>query len=305
MSPRISNYVQDIRLPSGFMRDLRFMRMFGMFGAEGALAILLLWDWVSEQFPTTGILEKASAGVLHVVCGIASDREEFISAMIDAGALAQDENGTFYLPGWVEDQPYAAEAEMRSAKARENAHKRWGNDPATGHKKTLCHGIAPALHSECSNTNSKAFKSPPAPPRGGQTQFVPVSEIVDLYRKALPELPEPREETEKLGKDITARWMSKSERQSLEWWAGFFALVRECPYLLGESTGDWRASLGWLVNKGNMDKVLGGEYPTREQAEATRSAKGEVVRETKSWSLEEYEQMRTERARELAEDSPG
>jgi len=51
-----------------------------------------------------------------------------------------------------------------------------------------------------------------------------VSEIVALYREALPELPEPREETEKLAKDIAARW-KKPERQSLEWraarsWAG-------------------------------------------------------------------------------------
>ncbi|MDQ7836020.1 MAG: hypothetical protein RDU24_11615 [Humidesulfovibrio sp.] len=131
-----------------------------------------------------------------------------------------------------------------------------------------------------------------------------MSEIVARYREVLPELPEPREDAEKLGKDIAARWKSKPERQSLEWWGWFFALVREHPYLMGE-VEQWRAGLAWLVCRANMDKVLGGHYLTRDQMGDPKRAQGEVVRETKSWSLEEYEQMRAERAREQAQDKSG
>jgi hypothetical protein len=258
MSAKISNYVQDFRVPCGFMRDLRFLRMFRYFKADGVMAILLLWDWVAEQYPTTGVLKNVSPEVLHTICKIQEDKDNFVSTMIDSGVIDKDVNDTFYLPGWVEEQPYAAESEKRSTQARENANKRWNNNPATNRKKALCPGIALALQSECSNTNSKAFKSPPTPPRGREGK-VPVNEIVQIYADILPELPKPNELTTKMRRDIEARWNAIPEQQSLEWWRRFFAKVRDCPHLMGE-TGDWRASLGWLVIRGNLDKVLSGQY---------------------------------------------
>jgi|GEM_PF-2340375 len=311
MAKKLGNYVQDLRLQKNFHQELRFILLVKKYGGNGVYAVLLLWNWVAENHPSTGRLEKVKGEHIHALCCMSEDRrEEFINDLLEFEFLAQGEDGIFYIPNWREEQPYVAQAEERSEAGRAAVRKRWDaraakNITAQG-KPDDADGNRLAIGEVYSNTNSNTnIKSPPAPPRGGRADSVPVSEIVALYREVLPELPEPREETEKLAKDITARWKSKPERQSLEWWAGFFALVRECPYLMGESTGDWIASLGWLVNRGNMDKVLGGEYPTRDQVGDLKRAKGEVVRETKSWSMEEYEQMRAEQAREQAQAPPG
>jgi hypothetical protein len=125
-----------------------------------------------------------------------------------------------------------------------------------------------------------------------------VNEIASLYAETLPELPKSEELTEKMRRDIEARWKAAPERRSLEWWGWFFAKVRECPYLMGES-GTWRASLGWLVNRGNLDKVLGGEYPTRAEIDEKRGGPGAV----RAMSDEEFERMRGEEA--AAATAPG
>ena len=141
-----------------------------------------------------------------------------------------------------------------------------------------------------SNTNSNAFKSPPAPPSGGEGE-VPVNEIAELYAETLPELAKPVL-TPGVSRDIRARWAAEPERQDLEWWRELFERVRTMPRLMGE-TGDWRASLGWLVNRGNLDKVLSGQYLPRA---------GGVRQPLRSMSDEEFEAMR---AREAAELEPG
>lgn len=308
MAKKLGNYVQDLRLPKGFHRELRFMRMVRRFGGDGAYAVFLLWSWAAENCPTTGRLERMGVEDLHEVCCVRKDEAGFIELLIEEEFLARGEDGIFYLPNWREEQPHVAKAEERSEAGRVAVQKRW-DARAVG--KEASKGLAPNTKgNRCvagknySNTNSKTLKSPPPPPTGGRSEHVPVSEIVARYREVLPELPEPREDAEKLGKDIAARWKSKPERQSLEWWGWFFAMVREHPYLMGE-VEQWRAGLAWLVCRANMDKVLGGHYLTRDQMGDPKRTQGEVVRETKSWSLEEYEQMRAERAREQAQDTSG
>lgn len=308
VAKKLGNYVQDLRLPKGFHRELRFMRMVRRFGGDGAYAVFLLWSWAAENCPTTGRLERMGVEDLHEVCCVRKDADGFIELLIEEEFLARGEDGIFYLPNWREEQPHVAQAEERQEASRAAANKRWGTRDSVerpGKQRVPnAGGNGSALGKQCPNTNSKTLKSPPPPPRGGESEHVPVSEIVARYREVLPELPEPREDAEKLGKDIAARWKSKPERQSLEWWGWFFALVREHPYLMGE-VEQWRAGLAWLVCRANMDKVLGGHYLTRDQMGDPKRAQGEVVRETKSWSLEEYEQMRAERAREQAQDKSG
>lgn len=299
MARQLGNFVHDLRLPKDFHSELRFKRMRRKHGSDGMMAVLMLWSWAASNCPTTGRLEKMTVeDILDVGC-IATECTGFIDDLVDYEFLVLDGN-TYCLSNWEEEQPHAAQAEERSRVARLKAEKSWENRRKRGVESEQSTGKATAKQGQRSNTNSNTnLKSPPTPPRGGQIQSAPVSEIVALYRKALPELPEPREETEKLGKDIGARWQAKPERQSLEWWAWFFGLVRECPYLLGEGKDGWRASLGWLVAKGNMDKVLGGEYPVRGQAG------GGGPQPVKSYTLEESERMRLAAEAAEAEAPPG
>lgn len=118
-----------------------------------------------------------------------------------------------------------------------------------------------------------------------------MNEIAELYAEVLPELAKPVL-TSGVRRDIKARWAAEPERQSLGWWRGLFANVRTMPRLMGE-TGDWRASLGWLVNRGNLDKVLSGQYLPTE---------GGTKPPLPSMSLAEYDAMRR---RQAAEAEPG
>lgn len=296
MAKKLSNYVQDIRLHKNFLEELRFMRLLRKYHGDGVVAVLRLWTWVATYMPTDGRLEEITARDIVLICWPTAP-ETFVDDLIRDGFLAQDEDGVLSLPYWAEEQPYVAQAEERSEAARVKAEKRWGGRSPKDGEPQKCRGNAKAKPQKCSNTNSNTnLKSPPAPPRGGRAQDAPVSEIVQLYREVLPELPEPLEETEKLVKDIATRWKAKPERQSLKWWRWFFGLVRQCPHLMGEGKGDWRASLGWLVTKGCMDKVLAGEYlPPPESAPP----------QARGLSQEEFEALVREHERRENEATPG
>lgn len=297
MPARIGNYVQDLRLSKNFLRDIRCLRMLDLQGPQGILAVWYLWDCTAEHFPSTGRLEGMSAKDIHLACNASKENASFIGNLTECGFLGKEDDGTYYLPNWREEQPYVAKAEERSEAGRAAVEKRWAaRDAKEAEQANKAHGYrAPStsvIGEVYSNTNSNTnLKSPPTPPRGGGEGNAPVKDIVELYREVLPELPQPEELTERIGRDIEARWNAKPERQGLEWWRGFFAKVRERPILMGEN-GTWCASLGWLVNKSGMDKVLGGEYSTR--ADAERLADGGAAPKAKSYSLEEFEQMRAE-----------
>lgn len=93
----------------------------------------------------------------------------------------------------------------------------------------------------------------------------PQKEIIAAYHATLPELPPVNVWTDQNAEALRVRWRSDPERQTLEWWEGFFAYVRKCPFLMGQKT-DFQASLGWLVKASNFAKVLNGQYEQRSNA---------------------------------------
>lgn len=98
----------------------------------------------------------------------------------------------------------------------------------------------------------------------------PQREIVALYHEILPELPEVRVWDEGREKLLRSRWREAKERQTLDWWRGYFEFVRRCPFLLGQVQSAHRdpflADLEWLISPKNFRKVLEGKYQQREAA---------------------------------------
>lgn len=291
MAKQLGNFVHDLRLPKNFHRELRFIRLIRKYGGDGVYAVLLLWSWAADNCPATGRLDKMERRDIHTVCRVTDSREDFINDLMAEEFLAQDTNEVFYLPNWREEQPHVSQAEERSEAAREKARKRWGATADVEKKQSAdaaalpkqCSSNAAALPKQCSNTNTKYKKTPPLPPTGGEGEGELVWGVVELCAELLPELPKP-EVTEKVRRDIEARTKSAPERQGLEWWRGYFELVRQCPHLMGSASSGWRASLSWLVGGANMDKVLGGEY-RQAQPESGPEQRGE------GWSLEEWEKL--------------
>jgi hypothetical protein len=63
--------------------------------------------------------------------------------------------------------------------------------------------------------------------------------------------------------NLRTRWREDQERQSLDWWCGFFHTVATSDFLTGRIK-PWQADLGWLVKPANFEKVMNGAYSNRQ-----------------------------------------
>ncbi len=112
------------------------------------------------------------------------------------------------------------------------------------------------------SSDDEGVAGKPAPPT------CPQSEIVALYHEVLPELARVRDWTPDRQAFLRARWREDPERQTVEWWRGFFEYVRKCPFLMGQGAASadrdpFFADLEWLVRPKNFRKVIEGKYERR------------------------------------------
>lgn len=112
---------------------------------------------------------------------------------------------------------------------------------------------------------SSSAKPPPCPHQ----------EILSLYGKHLPMLPQPQPERwgGNRAKHLASRWRwlfvtakrnggryAATSAEGLDWFARFFGYVAQSEFLTGRD-GKWTScDLGWLVNEENMAKVVQGNY---------------------------------------------
>ncbi len=81
-----------------------------------------------------------------------------------------------------------------------------------------------------------------------------------------------------VGKNISKRIKALSKTSDFKTsgqWEDYFNLIKQSDWLMGRS-GDWKASLTWLLGPKNMIKVLGGEY-TSHTATVGAKTKSEVI----------------------------
>lgn len=95
------------------------------------------------------------------------------------------------------------------------------------------------------------------------TDPCPHQKIIELYHETLPELMAVREWTDDRQAKLRSRWKEKPERQSLEWWAEFFAYVSQSDFLMARTDKPFACSLEWLVSPKNFVKVIEGKYENR------------------------------------------
>lgn len=107
----------------------------------------------------------------------------------------------------------------------------------------------------------------------------PTREIVALYRKHLPMLPQPRLELLKGSDTETAikerwKWLLTATRETgeryatntaegLDWFDRFFEQVSESDFLTGRNGGWGKADLGWQMKYSNFRKIVQGNYINR------------------------------------------
>ena len=63
--------------------------------------------------------------------------------------------------------------------------------------------------------------------------------------------------------NLKTRWREDIKRQNLNWWRGLFRYMAQSEWMTGRKAGNngttFRASLGWLVQPGNFNRVVEGD----------------------------------------------
>lgn len=108
----------------------------------------------------------------------------------------------------------------------------------------------------------------------------PHLELIDLFGKHLPALPQPKPELwgGKNADAMRARWKwvltakrrsgdryATNELEALDWFSRFFAYVAGSDFLTGRSS-QWACDLGWLMKADNFAKVVQGNYENKAAA---------------------------------------
>lgn len=107
----------DIRLNTGFYRNLKTIKLQNRFGFAGIVSLQKIWLWAAENCPK-GILEGVDTECLALLAEWNGDGKEFVDTLLDLKWLEKDQEGRYILHDWEERNPWASEAEARGDKAR-------------------------------------------------------------------------------------------------------------------------------------------------------------------------------------------
>ena len=97
----------------------------------------------------------------------------------------------------------------------------------------------------------------PLPPKGGQQQPVPFSQIVELYHTICTSYPKLRAVEGNRQKQIAARWKKYG---GIDAFRELFEKAEASDFLKGDNDKAWTADFDWLLRPTNMSKVLEGKY---------------------------------------------
>lgn len=97
----------------------------------------------------------------------------------------------------------------------------------------------------------------PLPPKGGQQQPVPFSQIVELYHTICTSYPKLRAVEGNRQKQIAARWKKYG---GIDAFRELFEKAEASDFLKGDNDKAWTADFDWLIRPTNMSKVLEGKY---------------------------------------------
>jgi hypothetical protein len=138
----------------------------------------------------------------------------------------------------------------------EGASKTTSKGPAKGQQRATDKNVKNVKHEKKKDIDLLTPVPPVTPP-------CPHQDIVSLYHATLPGLPRIQKWSDRRKRLLQARWREDRDRQSLEWWKGYFGRVKESGFLRGENDRGFRADLEWLLVEKNMIKTIEGKYDNR------------------------------------------
>lgn len=101
--------------------------------------------------------------------------------------------------------------------------------------------------------------------------------VVRLYNDLCPTLPSVRTLSDKRKRDIKTRL----KKYTLDDFRKVFEKAEKSSFLRGDNERGFRASLDWLINEGNMAKVLDGNYDDRPNKQMAAPARAPAAANTR------------------------
>lgn len=223
-----------------------------------------IWRWF-DQHTVDGNAPSVTSALLDRLIGVTG----LTQAVADAGWMIIHQGG-LTLPNFeTHNGKTAKDRALTAARVANSKSNAKGNGPSVT-------GALPREEkrreevSEAKASLSSA-KLPPCPH----------TEIIDLFAKHLPALPQPKPEmwTGARAKNLSARWKwlltatkrngeryANNREEALEWLERFFSYVSGSDFLSGRSGHFTGCDLGWLVNEANFAKVVQGNYENKKEA---------------------------------------
>ena len=119
--------------------------------------------------------------------------------------------------------------------------------------------------------------------------------VVRLYNDLCPSLPSARTLSDKRKRDIKTRL----KKYTLDDCRKVFEKAEKSAFLRGENEKGFRATLDWLINEGNMAKVLDGNYDDRPNKQRAAPARAPAAANTRFNNFEQRNYDYSELERQL------
>ena len=239
------------------------------------------WLWALDNAPSGSLVGISNRNIARAAQWN-KEPDTFVEAMKSAGFLDITEDGTLEIHDWYEyagkliDQREAEKQRSRRRRAAAAADRRTTAGQSEGqptdkpeNSQQEAGGI---LHQTTPEQTTPEKKD--LPPKGGESAAVNYSTIVGLYHQICTSYPKLRKLTDGRKRAIAARW--KEYGQDLNTFRELFEKAEASPFLKGRNDRNWTADFNWLMNSGNMAKVLEGKYTdNRQQAPGRQQAQPE------------------------------
>ena len=109
----------DYRVPLRYADDTRTQLLLRRVGANGISALYFLWHYTAA-YHVTGILHSMNEETIEMAAKWFGEPGTLVPMLLELGWLGQMNDGTYFIPEWQETNPWAANAENRSAIGRLN-----------------------------------------------------------------------------------------------------------------------------------------------------------------------------------------
>lgn len=113
----------DIRINTSFLQHPKTIKLRKRLGDGAVLSMLSLWCFVAQNRPEGALLGMDEEDI-EISAQWLGENGMFVDTLIDLQWLDK-KDGVYHIHDWAENNPWVADAENRSAKAKKAINKRW------------------------------------------------------------------------------------------------------------------------------------------------------------------------------------